>query len=98
MSLLNSTNIYNKNKIGCYFSGVQFLQEKHLVQRYIWQQNNTRKKTFWDDYHYDLTGKIVLNDALIKAAIDSIWKKIVSEIKDEHIIALFRIQTQDNII
>lgn len=96
MSLLNSTNIYNK--IGCYFSGVQFLQEKHLVQRYIWQQNNKRKKTFWDDYHYDLTGKIVLNDALIKAAIDSFWKKIVSEIKDEHIIALFRIQTQDNII
>jgi len=98
VSLLNSTNIYSKNKIGFYFSGVQFLQEKHLVQRYIWQQNNKRKKTFWDDYHYDLTGKIVLNDALIKAAIDSFWKKIVSEIKDEHIIALFRIQTQDNII
>lgn len=52
----------------------------------------------WNSYYYKVNDSIITKD-LVKESVNSFWKEITKIVEcDQHIISLFRIKTEDNVV
>jgi len=61
--------------------------------------NNTKTIVLWSSFKYPVKDYIIISNKLIQNCINSFWLKHVDQISDDqHIIALFRIKSQDGVV
>ena len=62
-------------------------------------KNKNKRLKIWDNYSYSITNQTVLTKTVIDEAISKFWGEILPNVdNDQHIIALFRVKTIDNLI